>query len=42
MKIGSNEMTERGCGRRPSRSALNILNVLRLVLRTQPRSGSIL
>jgi hypothetical protein len=33
------ELTERGCGRRPSRSALNHPNVLRLVLRTQPRSG---
>ena len=37
-------LAERGCGRRPSRSALpfsrtlELLSVLRLVLRTQPRS----
>ncbi len=30
---------ERGCGRRPSRSALEMIGVLRLMLRTQPRSG---
>ena len=29
---------ERGCGRRPSRSASLVSKVLRLVLRTQPRS----
>ena len=31
---------ERGCGRRPSRSALEMIGVLRLMLRTQPRAGS--
>jgi len=29
---------ERGCGRRPSRSALEMIGVLRLMLRTQPRA----
>jgi hypothetical protein len=29
---------ERGCGRRPSRSVFGASRVLRLVLRTQPRS----
>ena len=31
---------ERGCGRRPSRSAVESSSMVRLVLRTQPRSGS--
>jgi len=31
--------SERGCGRRPSRSRLEMTNVLRLMLRTQPRSN---
>src|SRR5258706_484639 len=46
LKPGVNEMTERGCGRRPSRSAwwfvggLEMSGVLRLVLRTQPHSAN--
>jgi hypothetical protein len=31
--------SERGCGRRPSRSRLKLPDVLRLMLRIQPRSG---
>ena len=31
---------ERGCGRRPSRRALERIGVLRLMLRTQPRAGN--